>query len=84
METGEMETILTLYYQIQVSPQGTGSEHLGLSDGLWALTQFPCRKKKLTCLPPWVTKEKIETLLLASEMPVSKLRLRTVVSVCLA
>ena len=26
----------------------------------------------------WVAKEKIETLLLASEMPVSKLRLRTV------
>ena len=34
------------------------SEFLSLSEFLF------------TCLPPWVTKEKIGTLLLASEMPV--------------
>ena len=32
----------------------------------------------LTCLPPWVAKEKIGTLLLASEMPVPIPRNRTV------
>ena len=40
--------------------------------------QFLCRKWELTCLPPWVAKEKIGTLLLASEMPVPISRLPTV------
>ena len=45
---------------------------------LEVLSQFPCRKWELTCLPPWVAKEKMGTLLLASEMPVPIPRSRTV------
>ena len=43
-----------------------------------AWTQFLCRKWELACLPPWVAKEKIGFLLLASEMPVPIPRSRTV------
>jgi len=42
----------------------------GNSQAMRRETSLP-QKWKLTCLPPWVAKEKIETLLLASEMPVS-------------
>ena len=52
------------------------SRRPGLS--LEVLSQFPCRKWELTCLPPWVAKEKMGTLLLASEMPVPIPRNRTV------
>ena len=52
------------------------SRRLGLS--LEVLSQFPCRKWELTCLPPWVAKEEMGTLLLASEMSVPIPRNRTV------
>ena len=43
-----------------------------------AWTQFLCRKWELTCLPPWVAKEEMGILLLASEMPIPIPRNRTV------
>ena len=60
----------TINSTITHSLQGTGSEPLGLGPS------FPVENRNsLACLPGKQTKEKIETLLLASEMP---LRSRTV------
>ena len=42
------------------------------------LSEFLSLAWELTCLPPWVAKEKMGTLLLASEMPVPIPRNRTV------
>ena len=53
---------ITLYHQTQVSLQGTGFEPLGLGPS--------SSVENRACLPPWVAKEKIGFLLLASEMPV--------------
>ena len=49
-------------HQTQVSLQGTGFEPLGLGPS--------SSVENRACLPPWVAKEKIGFLLLASEMPV--------------
>ena len=50
-------------------PDGLGTRQ-ARSVGSRASTEFPCPKWELTCLPPWVAKEKMGTLLLASEMPI--------------
>ena len=64
---------IILYYQTQVRLQETGSEPLGLGPSFSVENG-----NSLACLPAWVAMEKMETLLLASEMPVSISRSRTV------
>ena len=56
---------ITLCYQTQVRLQGTGSEPLGL--GPSSSVENGNSLQWVACLPPWVAKEKIGTLLLASE-----------------
>ena len=66
----------TLCFKTQAMQQGAESEPVQayLSEFL-SLAEF----LSLTCLPPWVAKEKIGTLLLASEIPVPIQLTRTVV-----
>ena len=62
---------ITLYCKTQISLQGTGSEPHGLGP-----SSSVENRKMLACLPGWrVAKEKIGTLLLASDMvPISQSR----------
>jgi len=64
---------ITLYYQTQVSLQGTGSDLSGLEP-----SPVPLSKIGTRLLASLGIKGEIGTLLLASEMPVPISRLRTV------